>query len=160
MLRPGPRRAVGVLLAATLVAILGLTSTGPLLAQTAASAETPGSGASYRVDGVRDGVFEGEPVRLVDLTLTNKGPHSTRPGGEVSVRWQGRDRGESVYVRRRDLTPFSKYDYFKPGQSYAATYVIPARADVGGVEIEDHYAPKGAHMRSWSWTEMAASGQR
>lgn len=150
--RPTPIRPAGVLLAAALAGIVGVLSAGPVLAQTPAAA--PAGGPTYRIDGVRDGLFKGEPVRLVDLTLTNTGPYSVRPGSEVDVWWQGRDRGESSYVRRRDLTTFSMYQSFKPGESYAATYVIPLRPDVGGVEIEDKFAPKGAHKRKFSWAEM------
>ena len=117
-----------------------------------------GEFGAYRIDGLRDGTFEGQPVRLLDLTLVNRSADTTFPGTIVEVWWQGKSTGAEVVARHRDLTSRGKFEYIKPGQSWAATYVIPVRADIAGITIEFPRG-KGQPKRKLSWGELAGLAQ-
>jgi hypothetical protein len=131
---------------------------GPAVAQaSAAHSELPGA---YRVDSLREGVFEGAPVRFLDLTLRNTSPHATTSQGVVDVWWQGRGRGESVRARRRDLSDFGMYDFVKPGQTLPVTFVLPLRSDIAGVEIEVAHPGSGPKKQAWTWEQLSAASPR
>lgn len=145
---------------ATRIAMAAVVTAAPLLATAPAAAQTPGFTAvgeiaEYRIDGVRDGQHQSAPVRFLDMTLRNTGKDTTFPATMQEVWWQGRTSGEKVRARRRDLTDFGMYDFVKPGQVISVTYVLPVRADVGGITIEYDHAKSGPPKRSWTWAELA-----
>jgi hypothetical protein len=156
-IRPTRRRAlVGIALAATVLSTLAPISSAPAATQTAdeGTFQPIGSFGGYRVDGVRDGMHEGARVRFVDMTIHNRSDQTTFPETIQSVWWQGRNTGEKVDARRRDLSRFGMYDYVKPGAMVAVTYIIPVRDDIDGIRVDYMKAPKGEQERRWTWYEL------
>lgn len=129
----------------------------PVGAQASAAAQSEASGG-YRIDGLREGVHEGEPVRFLDLTLRNTSPHATTSQGVVDVWWLGRGRGERVKARRRDLSAFGMYDFVKADQTLPVTFIVPLRSDIAGVEIEVAHPGSGPKKQVWSWERLSAAG--
>jgi hypothetical protein len=136
---------------------LAMPSFAPPAAAQAAGGFTPvGSFGAYRLDGVRHAVHEGAQVRLIDMTLHNLSPTTTFPDTIQAVWWQGRNSGEQVKARRRDLSPFGMYDYVKPGQVVEVTYVIPVRDDIHGIRVDYMHGAAGQKERRWTWDELLA----
>jgi hypothetical protein len=117
-----------------------------------------GSRAEYRIDGLRDGVHKGGPVRFLDMTLKNLAPETTFAGSIQEVWWQGRSVGGEVLPVRRDGQPFGMHgQYIRQGQVVAVSYPIPVRDDVAGVTIEYPKPDGGPKKRTFTWAELAAA---
>lgn len=147
----------------------GLALSGALLVATEAKAKaetgaqadgfTPvGSYGAYRLDGVRDGMHEGARVRFVDMTLHNRSTETTFPETIQAIWWQGANYGGKVDARFRDLKRFGMYDFIKPGQQVAVTYIMPVRSDIDGIRADYMKAPKGSQERRWTWDELIGGG--
>jgi hypothetical protein len=159
--------------AAALTAVLSLVACGAALSSQAQSA-TPtftsapaplqpgfiavGDYGAFRLDAVRDGTHEGQRVRFVDMTLHNRSADTTFPGTIQQIWWQGRNNGDKVDARFRDLKRFGMYDFIKPGQVIEVTYIMPVRADIDGIRADYMKAPKGQQERRWTWDELIAGG--
>jgi hypothetical protein len=137
--------------------LLALVPTDSAVAQSADFSPV-GTFGAYRLDGVRDAMHEGARVRLVDMTLHNRSNQTTLPATIQDVWWQGRNNGEKIEARRRDLSRFGMYDFIKPGEQVAVTYVVPVRSDIDGIRVDYMKAPKGQQERRWTWDELIGGG--
>lgn len=130
-------------------------------AQPAAGFTPIGTRAEYRIDGVRDGVHNGAPVRFLDVTLRNLHPDTTFAGSIQEVWWQGRGVGGEVMAVRRDGQPFGMHgQYIRQGETVSVTYPVPARPDVSGVTIEYPKPDGGPKKRAFTWAELASAENR
>lgn len=117
-----------------------------------------GSHALYRIDGLRDGVHKGAPVRILDMTLKNLAPETTFAATIQSVWWQGRSVGAEVKAVRRDGQPFGMHgQYIAQGQVVEVSYPIPVRDDVSGITIEYSKPGTGPKKRALTWAELAGA---
>jgi hypothetical protein len=137
--------------------LLALVPTDSAVAQSADFSPV-GTFGAYRIDGVRDALHEGARVRLVDMTLHNRSNQTTFPATIQDVWWQGRNNGEKIEARRRDLSRFGMYDFIKPGEQVPVTYIVPVRSDIDGIRVEYMKAPKGQQRRRWTWDELIGGG--
>jgi hypothetical protein len=141
-------------------ALTALTA-GAASAQPAAGFTAIGARAEYRIDGLRDGVHNGAPVRFLDVTLRNLHADTTFAGSIQEVWWQGRGVGGEAKALQRSGQPFGMHDqYIKQGQTVAVSYPIPARPDVSGVTIEYPKPDGGPKKRAFTFAELAAAGTR
>ncbi len=150
--------AASVTLAAG-AAVAAPASPAPTTAADAAGFTPIGTHALYRIDGLRDGVHKGAPVRFLDMTLKNLHPNTTFAGTIQSVRWQGRNVGAEVSAVRRDGQPLGMHgQYIAQNQVMAVSYPIPVRDDVNGITIEYSKPDGGPKKRVFSWADLAAAG--
>ena len=136
-----------------------LTAMTPGLAWAQAAGLTPiGSRAEYRIDGVRDGVHNGAPVRFLDMTLRNLHADTTFAGSIQEVWWQGRGVGGEVHAVRRDGQPFGMHgQYIRQGETVSVSYPVPVRPDVNGVTIKYPKPDGGPKARTFTWAELAVT---
>ncbi len=148
--------ASAILAASAAVALA--TTPVPALAQEAGFSPI-GSGAAYRIDGVREGVYKGASVRFVDMTLKNLG-ETTFARSIQGVWWQGRTVGGEAQPLQRNGEPFGMHtQYIARGQAVAVSYPIPVRDDVTGVTIEYPKPEGGPKKRTFTWIELGAAGR-
>lgn len=158
-------RLCGLAAAASLAMTGAVARAAPSLVTSSGAAATEGftpvgEHALYRIDGLRDGVHKGAPVRFLDMTLKNLHPNTTFAGTIQSVRWQGRNVGAEVSAVRRDGQPLGMHgQYIAQNQVMAVSYPIPVRDDVNGITIEYSKPDGGPKKRTFTWADLAAAGR-
>jgi hypothetical protein len=150
-------RAILATSAAFAAATAMMLAAGPSPAWAQAAFAAIGTGAEYRIDGVREGVYKGAPVRFVDITIKNLAPETTFPRSILEVWWQGRTVGGEAQPLQRDGQPFGMHtQYIRQGQVVAISYPIPVRDDLAGVTLEFKARGADPRKRAFTWAELAA----